>query len=275
MKKIICTNLDEAIKQHEQHGYRLDMIFPADAPREALLSEPPTIAGGLTSRSTPQNERRFVRLVVSKNSLQPPAGAGGSDWRVGRAGMEYRDLIPDRLGGMVIASHIRLTKGGDVPDYVHYHKVDFQMIYCKRGRIKVVYEDQGAAFWLETGDCVLQPPEIRHRVLECTAGAEVIEVTMPSEHETWVGHDITLPTTTVNLDREFSGQRFVRHVAGENVGQERRDLGISVATGSRCTGFVKKIVAEEDLPANYANGRKLGLFFRLNDTEMLVVEIAV
>src|SRR5205085_1261926 len=94
-------------------------------------------------------------------------------------------------------------------------KIDFQMIYCTRGRIRVVYEDQGPPFWLETGDCVLQPPEIRHRVLECTAGAEVIEVSAPAEHETWVEHEIRLPTQMLRPERDFGGQRFVRHVASE------------------------------------------------------------
>lgn len=153
--------------------------------------------------------------------------------------MEYRDLMPDRLGGKVIASHIRLTKGGEVPDYVHYHKVDFQMIYCVKGRIKVVYEDQGESFWLETGDCVLQPPEIRHRVLECTSGAEVIEVTMPAEHETWVEHDMTLPTDAVNPAREFNGQQFV-HARNTSAhwsisgfgGYEMAKTGIDAASGA-------------------------------------------
>src|SRR5688572_24118988 len=96
-----------------------------------------------------------------------------SDWITGRVGMLYRDLTPDNFRSDVVISHIRLPFDGEVPDYVHYHKVDFQVIYCLAGRIKVVYEDQGEPFWLETGDCVLQPPEIRHRVLECTAGSEV------------------------------------------------------------------------------------------------------
>ncbi len=260
MEEITCTNLDEAIEHYtKQLGYRLDMIFPADAPREALLSN-----GGVV-----------VRLVVENHPTAEAAPLlrkeGG--WKVGRAGMEYRDLIPDRLDGKVIASHIRLTKGGEVPDYVHYHKVDFQLIYCVKGRIKLVYEDQGAPFWLETGDCVLQPPEIRHRVLECTAGAEVIEVSMPAEHETWVEHDITLPTNTLNPARKFSGQRFVRHIAAENAAQDRRDLGISAATGDRYSAYIQEINTEEDLPANYANERELGLFFRLNHTEMLAVEL--
>lgn len=209
---IPCDDLDEAIKEYTELGYRLDMIFPADSPREALMSEPPALARGIQAGShlsfSPPNLIRLKAL--------PPAQAGGSDnmaggsdWASGRAGMEYRDLIPGRLSGKAIASHIRLMTGGDVPDYVHYHKVDFQMIYCLKGRIKVVYEDQGPPFWLETGDCVVQPPEIRHRVLECTAGAEVLEVTMPAEHETWVDHEMSLPNDTVNPEREFSGQRFV------------------------------------------------------------------
>ena len=270
MTTITCENLDEAIDQYQQLGYRLDMICPADAPREALLSEPPAVAGGLGSDL---DERKQIKLKLRTDFVQPSATAGGSDWIIGRAGMEYRDLIPGRLGGKVIASHIRLTKGGEVPDYVHYHKIDFQMIYCKVGRIKVVYEDQGEPFWLETGDCVLQPPEIRHRVLECTAGAEVIEVSMPAEHETWVEHDITLPTGSIKPDRDFGGQRFVRHTAAENADQDRRDLGISAATGDRFSAYVQKKNSEEDLPANYANERELGLFFRLNGTEMLAIEI--
>lgn len=206
---IPCDDLDDALKQHTEHfGYRLDMIFPADSPREALISksEPSAAAGGLAFE---YEQRETIRLRLSQSKLQSPASAGGSDWISGRAGMEYRDLIPGRMGGKVIASHIRLTTGGEVPDYVHYHKVDFQMIYCLKGRVKVVYEDQGSPFWLETGDSVVQPPEIRHRVLECTAGAEVLEVSMPAEHETWVEHEMSLPNDTVNPDREFNGQRFV------------------------------------------------------------------
>lgn len=219
-----CNNLDEAIEQYNQLGYRLDMIFPADAPREAIMSR--------------DGER--VRLVtknhpVPMETIGTPLGKEGS-WKVGRAGMEYRDLIPDRLGGRLIASHIRLTKGGEVPDYVHYHKVEFQMIYCKKGRIRVAYEAQGEPFWLETGDCVLQPPEIRHRVLECTAGAEVIEVTMPAEHETWVDHNLKLPNDRIDLDRIFNGQRFVYDRAADSRptsesprGFEVRDLAIAKA----------------------------------------------
>lgn len=280
MQQAICDNLDEEIEQYMKLGYRLDMIFPADAPREALLSEPPAPVGGFMSRSMSQREPKSVRLVLSTTDLQPPATAGGSDWRVGRAGLEYRDLIPDRLGGKVIASHIRLIKGGEVPDYVHYHKVDFQMIYCVKGRIKVVYEDQGPPFWLETGDCVLQPPEIRHRVLECTAGAEVIEVTMPAEHETWVEHEDTLPTNTLNATREFSGQRFVHSKFARAVwelsgfgGYEGRRTDIDIATNGSVNVQLFRPVTKQDIGETKAAAEPgKGLMIFMDDGQYILID---
>src|SRR6185503_11246707 len=200
-----CVDLDKEIEQLLRDGYRLDMIMPADLPREVQLSK----------------NDEVVRLLSepSDTNLRPPATTGGSDgWRVGRAGMMYRDLMPDRMDGRMAVSHIRLTEGGPVPDYVHYHKIEFQMIRCIAGRIKVVYEDQGEPFWLEPGDWVIQPPEIRHRVLECEGGSEVIEISMPAEHETWVDHEMTLPTADNRPDREFRGQRFVRYIAKPHLG---------------------------------------------------------
>lgn len=237
-----CDDLDKEIDSLLNDGYRLDMIKPADAPREVqlskngdivrLVSEPSAIAGGLSRHHASSDPKGFF------GQLQLPLTGGGSDrWIIGRAGMMYRDLLADRLGGRLIASHIRLSTGGPVPDYVHYHKIDFQLIYCLKGRIRVVYEDQGEPFWLEPRDCVLQPPEIRHRVLECEAGSEVLELSSPAEHETWVEHEISLPTPMINRERLFGGQRFVRSVASEAVwsladpdGVVERDLGIFEAT---------------------------------------------
>ena len=271
---ITCDYLDDAIDHYTtQLGYRLDMIKPADAPREALLSKDGEVPLRLVSEPPPSGGGPNI------TANWPPAHADGSDWIVGRAGMEYRDLIPGRLGGKVIASHIRLTTGGEVPDYVHYHKVDFQMIYCKFGRIKVVYEDQGPPFWLETGDCVLQPPEIRHRVLECTAGAEVIEVSMPAEHETWVEHDIKLPTAELKPDRDFGGQRFVRSIAAdaewqpsEFHGFEARDSGIHAATsGLVNVQLLRAMTADSAIVENAGDGF---LIFPLDSSEILAVRLS-
>ena len=151
--------------------------------------------------------------------------------------MQYRDLIPSRLGGRFVASHIRIPEGGPVPDYVHFHKIRFQMIYCRKGWTRLVYEDQGEPFLLRAGDCVLQPPEIRHRVLEASPGLEMIEVGCPAVHETIADHVLQLPTPHLLPERRFAGQRFVRHVAASArwepwrlPGFEARDTGIGAAT---------------------------------------------
>ena len=147
----------------------------------------------------PETDHAFV---VRRLADQAP-------WVIGRAGMQYRDLIPTRLGGSIIASHIRIPDGGPVPDMVHFHRVGFQLIFCYRGWVDVVYEDQGGPIRLTAGDCFIQPPEIRHRVLEASDGIEVIEIGVPAEHITEIDHDMTLPTQHLRPDREWQGQRFV------------------------------------------------------------------
>lgn len=222
---LACTDLDAAVEAYtDELGFRLDMILPADAPRMAQLS-----GHGIALR--------LECLPGADAAGAVPCTADGA-WVTGRAGMQYRDLLPGRLGGRLIASHIRIPDGGPVPDYVHYHRVDFQMIYCRRGWVRVVYEDQGPPFVMHAGDCVLQPPTIRHRVLEVSPGLEVVEVGSPAEHETWRDHDMSLPTAPLRPDRVFEGHRFVRHVAGEAAweapdmsGTLVRDTGIAEATG--------------------------------------------
>jgi quercetin dioxygenase-like cupin family protein len=225
---LTVPDLTEAIDYFTHRlGFRLDMILPADAPQTALIS-----GQGVTLRLAARQETRATptteSLLISRSD---------EAWHEGRAGMQYRDLIPSRLGGRFVASHIRIPNGGIVQDYVHYHKIRFQMIYCKTGWVRVVYEDQGPPFVLAAGDCVLQPPEIRHRVLEASPGLEVIEIGCPAIHETWVEHELQLPTAQVLPAREFSGQRFVRHRASEaqwmpwhGEGFVMRDTGIAAAT---------------------------------------------
>lgn len=250
-------------------GFRIQLIYPADDPACAELS-----GHGMTlrlerdhvghpghlrlacaepERLLPNGARRAVApngtVIELVDAHAPPPMpvnvpkysvthlTDGQGWGTGRAGMQYRDLVPQRHGGRFIASHIRIPGGGPVPDYVHYHHIRFQMIYCYQGWVRVVYEDQGEPFVLHAGDCVLQPPHIRHRVLESSPGLEVVEIGCPAEHETRVDHELELPTGRIDAERDFGGQRFVRHVASEaswgrwrEEGFECRDLGIEAAT---------------------------------------------
>jgi quercetin dioxygenase-like cupin family protein len=149
--------------------------------------------------------------------------------------MRYRDLIPGRLGGRYIASLITIPEGGPVADWVHFHRIALQIIYVRSGWVRVVYEDQGDPFAMQAGDLVLQPPGIRHRVLESSVGLEVIEISCPALHETFADHEMALPNG-LDLKREFAGQRFLRHVADETPWTgfrrgEAQETGIHEATG--------------------------------------------
>ena len=208
---IPVTDLAAAIGEHEAAGFRLITISPADDPRRADMDGP-----------------EAIRLERSADA--PPA--------TGRAGMVYRDLIPDRLGGAVIASHISIPGGGPVPDYVHHHDIRFQMIFCHAGWVKVVYEDQGDPFVMRSGDCVIQPPGIRHRVLESGDGLQVVEIGAPAEHDTHREHDLELPNGVGDPAREWNGQRFLRHeyaedkwVESPNAGWELQHFGVEEASG--------------------------------------------
>ena len=115
----------------------------------------------------------------------------------------------------IVASHIRIPDGGPVPDMVHFHRVGFQLIFCIKGWVDVVYEDQGGPLRLTAGDCFIQPPRIRHRVLEASDGIEVIEIGVPAEHVTEIDHEMALPTPHLRPEREWDGQRFVHSLAEE------------------------------------------------------------
>ncbi|MEK7829628.1 MAG: cupin domain-containing protein, partial [Acidobacteriota bacterium] len=161
----------------------------------------------------------------------------------------------------------RIPNGGETPDYVHFHKVRFQMIYCKAGWVRVVYEDQGQPFVLHPGDCVLQPPVIRHRVLESSSGLEVVEIGSPAIHETFVEHELQLPTGRVLPERLFGGQRFVRHIASEAqwaaspiAGCEMRDTGIAAATNGLASARVHRFAATASAATHRHEGEFLFLF---------------
>ncbi len=246
---------DLAGADRRSYGFRVDAIFPADAPADGRRLRPRRAAAPRARRATRRRSRlrllsddargdgraarrlharvprrsprRTTCPTTSRRSSSRPTTATSG---VGRAGMRYRDLIPDRWGGRFIASHITIPEGGPVPDYVHFHKIRFQMIFVKSGWVASVYEDQGEPFVMHAGDCVLQPPEIRHRVLESSPGLEVIEIGCPAEHETiadWAlpladGRTSTRPRLrrpAVRAPRRR--RRRLRAVAGRRVGVPR------------------------------------------------------
>ncbi len=291
-----CEALDPMIEFFvDRLGFRLERISPADDPKLAELAghgmrilvrrgalqsggilrfccaDPEAIGAEAGELIAPNGllievEKPRERMVVPPLREETAVTRAEADWIVGRAGMSYRDLVPGRLGGRFIASNIRVEQGGPVPDYVHYHAIRFQLIFCTAGWVRLVYEDQGEPFVMKPGDCVLQPPEIRHRVLECSAGLEVVEVASPATHDTFVDHDLPLPNGTINPGRFFGSQRFVWSRASEaawapdeNDKTQVRSLGMEEATGGLVRANVRRIPG--NLKRTWSHGSELGLLY--------------
>ena len=245
---------------------RLDMIYPADDPQVAVFSghglririetgaveqpgtlriltdDPDGFAGGARLLTAPNGTRIEIDdlnppmiLPATEHAFVVRRLADQAPWVLGRAGMSYRDLIPTRLGGAMIASHIRVPDG-PVPDMVHFHKVGFQLIFCVAGWVDVLYEDQGDILRITAGDCFIQPPGIRHKVLQ-SAGVQVVEIGVPADHITEIDHDMTLPTPHFRPGREWQGQRFVHNTGATGTyapfripGFDARDTTINTNT---------------------------------------------
>lgn len=208
-----CEDLDTAIGEYQANGFLLLALGPADEPCWAELSDGSATVILETKAEAARSQRRLTIPEAKPTLAISHETAEG--WGVGRAGMRYRDLVPDRYGGTYIASHIHVPDGGPVPDYVHHHDIAYQLIFCHRGWVRVVYQDQGPPFVMGPGDCVLQPPGIRHQVLESSDDLYVVEITCPADHRTNLEYDFELPTTAIDHTRSFGGQRFVRHIAAD------------------------------------------------------------
>jgi quercetin dioxygenase-like cupin family protein len=230
-REIVCEELNLALDDLRRQGFRLDLIYPADDPYSAVLSN-----GEATVRLTTRAGASGPTAKLPPFEPEFVVTRAANEAGVGRAGMLYRDLIPSRLGGRYIVSHISIPQGGPVADWVHFHRIAVQALYVVRGSVRVVYEDQGQPFVLNPGDLVLQPPEIRHQVLESSGGLEVFEIAAPALHATFADHDMALPNGRLDPRRNFSEQRFLRHVASETPWTpfheaEARETGMSEATG--------------------------------------------
>ena len=242
-------DLSAAIVSHEADGYRLRTISPADEPRWADLDGP-----GLEGTDPVRLDRTATTEHTIDDAPQPltipelvselvVSRAIDADHGEGRAGMRYRDLIPTRLGGRFIASHISIPGAGPVADYVHHHDIRFQLIFCHAGWVEVVYEDQGESFVMRPGDCVIQPPGIRHRVLASGDDLEVVEIGCPAEHDTHREHELELPNGAGDPERAWGDQQFIRHVCADatwgdspRVGWEWQRFGINAATDGLAEG---------------------------------------
>ena len=103
-----------------------------------------------------------------------------------RSYAKYRDLgIADATSGKVQAHVIKFVPPcrPEEVSKLHYHDVEFQMIYVLKGWIKSEFEGQGTHTF-RAGSCWIQPPRIQHKVLDYSDDCEVLEIILPADFET-------------------------------------------------------------------------------------------
>jgi mannose-6-phosphate isomerase-like protein (cupin superfamily) len=102
-----------------------------------------------------------------------------------RSYAKYRDLgIAAATNGLAVAHVIKMIPPCDpaVVSKRHYHDVDFQMIYVLKGWIKGEYDGEVAT--MREGSCWLQPPKIKHTVLDYSDDCELLEIILPADFAT-------------------------------------------------------------------------------------------
>ena len=103
-----------------------------------------------------------------------------------RAYAQYRDLgIADATHGLARAHVIRLI-GPCNPEEVsklHYHDVEFQMVYVLKGWVKTYMDGVGETTF-QIGSSWTQPPKIQHLIMDYSNDVELLEVILPADFET-------------------------------------------------------------------------------------------
>jgi mannose-6-phosphate isomerase-like protein (cupin superfamily) len=99
---------------------------------------------------------------------------------------KYRDLgIAEASQGLARAHVIRLIGPCNPAEVskLHFHDVEFQMVYVLKGWVKTYMEGHGETLMKE-GSAWTQPPRIKHLVLDYSDDVELLEVILPADFET-------------------------------------------------------------------------------------------
>ena len=151
--------------------------------REKVLAKKKTVA----RRSAPKTTARARVEKIRPKQTFNVSHQGQEDFQGGlRSYAKYRDLgMSKATNGMVQAHVIRMIPPCDPKEVSkrHYHDVDLQMVYVLRGWIKSEFEGEGEITMRE-GSCWLQPPRIKHSVLDYSDDCEVLEIILPADFET-------------------------------------------------------------------------------------------
>jgi mannose-6-phosphate isomerase-like protein (cupin superfamily) len=148
--------------------------------RKAVTSKARTTAKSPAKSSASKPARPKQRIAISHHREEDFKADGL------RAYAHYRDLgIADASHGLARAHVIRLLPPCNPAEVskLHYHDVEFQMVYVLKGWVKTYMDGQGETLMKE-GSAWTQPPKIKHMILDYSDDVELLEVILPADFRT-------------------------------------------------------------------------------------------
>ena len=152
-----------------------------------------TTATVRTKRTTPKRAAarpaRQAPALKTKTTAQRFTASHLTEKAFKRDGLrpyaKYRDLgIAKATGGLAQAQVIRLIPPcTDAVRKRHTHAVELQLIYVLKGWVKNEFDGHGEQLMRE-GTCWLQPPNIKHTVLDYSDDCELLEIIVPAKFDT-------------------------------------------------------------------------------------------
>src|SRR5256885_5639277 len=137
--------------------------------------------GAPAAKSKPVKKARPKQRIAVSHHREEDFKADGL-----RAYAHYRDLgIADASHGLARAHVIRLMGPCNPAEVskLHFHDVDFQMVYVLKGWVKTYMEGQGETL-MQQGSAWTQPPRIKHLIMDYSDDVELLEVILPADFET-------------------------------------------------------------------------------------------
>ena len=136
----------------------------------------------LKARAAPAAKpRRATQRIAISHHREEDFKADGL-----RTYAHYRDLgIAGATDGLAQAHVIRLIGPCNPAEVskLHFHDVEFQMVYVLKGWVKTYMEGQGETM-MQEGSCWTQPPRIKHLIMDYSDDVELLEVILPAEFKT-------------------------------------------------------------------------------------------
>jgi hypothetical protein len=169
---------------------------PNATPKRTVATQPTTTARlkrappkrvSATSARTPQTPTTKTLTTKAKAQRFTVNHLNEKDFK--RDGLrpyaKYRDLgIAKATRGLAQAHVIRLIPPcTDEVRKPHTHAVELQLIYVLKGWIKNEFDGHGQQLMRE-GTCWLQPPNIKHTVLDYSDDCEMLEIIVPAKFDT-------------------------------------------------------------------------------------------